>query len=84
MGVFEIQASVMEYLEKTHKENIKARNKGGGTTVMSLTIDVNEHKDSYGVTHSELFAKATNAAKKLNLFFPKLVAFYEKEKQKMK
>ncbi|WP_163271724.1 hypothetical protein [Dysgonomonas sp. 511] len=82
LGIFEIQANVMEYLEKAHKENIKTRNNGESATI-SLTINVDENKDFQGITHSELFDKAIGASKKLSSIYPKLIAFYQKEKQRM-
>jgi hypothetical protein len=83
MGIFEIHAGVLKYLEKKHKENIKARSQGVDGTI-SLTINIDENKDSEGFTHSELYQKATKASKELRLFYPQLVGFYEKEKQRIK
>lgn len=84
LGIFEIYASVLEYLEDLCKENIKAKKKGEDNAVVSISMDIEDQKDSKGFSHKELMEKVNKAAKILSPAYSELVSFYEREKRNLK
>lgn len=80
LGLFDIYTGIIDLMENWHKEKTKNRRKNQVDGVISLTLDVNEQKDSKGFTHDELMDKAIKASDKLADFYPRLIGFIKKEK----